>query len=209
MKILKYQKHSREELLRRLRKVTLLHSSKTKNPIYVYKNAEIRLIDLPVSALIPEQFYQIEEVLRKLKDLQKALREKHVDMFNLNGYVSSYVTSESKKIHTLLPVVVECQREKDGSVVPIILDGCHRISIARSQKLKTVQVIEIAKVDEKYPILGYVNPHGWRDVELVKTAPEKKNKRLWRFPLKEVYKYYRDFNSAFENVGKPRLDGKE
>lgn len=209
MKILSLRKHSKEELLRRLRKVTLLHSSKTKNPVYVYRNSEIELVNLPVSVLIPEQFYQIESLLRKLRDLQKALREKNIDMFNLDGYVSSYVTNESKKIHTLLPVVVECQREKDGSVIPIILDGYHRISIARSQKLKTVQVIRVAKVDEKHPILGYVNPHGWQDVRLVKTAPEKKNKRLWRFPLKEVYKYYRDFNSAFENVGKPRLDGKE
>jgi len=154
MKILSFKKHSKEELIKRLKKVTLLHSSNTDNPIYVYKNAEIELVTLPVSILIPEQFYQIERVLGKLKDLQEALREKNIDMFNLNGYVSSYVTNESKKIHTLLPVVVEYQREKNGSVIPIILDGCHRISIARSQRLKTAQVIKIAKVDEKYPILG-------------------------------------------------------
>ena len=204
MKILSFKKHSKEELIKRLKKVTLLHSSNTDNPIYVYKNAEIELVTLPVSILIPEQFYQIERVLGKLKDLQEALREKNIDMFNLNGYVSSYVTNESKKIHTLLPVVVEYQREKNGSVIPIILDGCHRISIARSQRLKTAQVIKIAKVDEKYPILGYVNPYGWQDVKLVQTAPDKKDKRLWRFPLEDVYKYYRNFNSAFENVGEPR-----
>lgn len=203
MKIISLQKHSEEELLRRLRRVTLLHSSKTKKPIYVYKNAEIELVSLPVSILMPENFYQIEKVLLNLRNLQKALKKKNIDIFNLSGYVS-YATDENKNAYTLLPVIIEYQREKDGSVNPIILDGCHRISIARSQKLETVQVIKITKVSEKYPVFGLVNLHGWQDVKLVQVAPDKKDKRLWRFPLREVYKYYRDFNSAFENVGQPR-----
>lgn len=207
MKILSLQKHSKEELLKRLRQVTLLHSSKTKNPIYIYKSAEIELVNLLTSILLPEQLYEIEGQLEKLKDLKKALREKNIDMFNLSGYVS-YLTNEGRNVHTLLPVIIEYQKEKDGSINPIILDGCHRISVARSQKLKIVQVIKVAKVDEKHPVFGHANPHGWRDVRLVQAAPDKKDKRLWRFPLSEVYKYYRDFNSAFENVGQPRLDGK-
>ncbi|KKQ38047.1 MAG: hypothetical protein US55_C0016G0001, partial [Candidatus Levybacteria bacterium GW2011_GWC2_37_7] len=48
MKILSFKKHSKEELIKRLKKVTLLHSSNTDNPIYVYKNAEIELVTLPV-----------------------------------------------------------------------------------------------------------------------------------------------------------------
>lgn len=203
MKILKYKTYPKEELIKRLKKVTLLHSSNTKNPIYVYKNAEIEINYLPVSSLMPHQFYQIEEVLLKLRNLQKALREKNIDIFNLNGYVS-YTTDESKNAYTLLPVVIEYQREKDGSIDPIILDGLHRISVARSQKLDTVQVIKAAKVNVKYPVFGYANPNGWQDVKFVKAPPDRKNKRFWRFPLEEVYKYYRDFNSTFANVGKPR-----
>lgn len=203
MKILSYKKHSKEELIKRLRKVTLLHSSNTKNPIFVYKNAEIKLTNLPVSILMPENFYQVEEILLNLKNLQKAFMQKNIDIFSLNGYVS-YVTDESKNIHTLLPVIVEYQREKDGSINPIILDGCHRTSVVRNQKLDTVQVIKIAKVNEEYPVYGHANPNGWQDVKLVKTVPDKKDKRLWRFPLEEVYKYYRDFNTAFDNVGQPR-----
>lgn len=203
MKILNHKKHSKEELIKKLRRVTLLYSSEIKNPVFVYKTAEIELTNLPVSILMPEQFYEVEKQLAKLEDLQKALQVKNIDMFNLNGYVS-YITNESQRIHTLLPVIIEYQLEKDGSINPIILDGCHRISIARSQKLDTVQVIKVAKVSKKYPVYGLANPNGWQDVKLVQTAPDKKDKRLWRFPLEEVYKYYRDFNSAFENVGKPR-----
>lgn len=203
MKILSLKRHSKKELIDRLRRVTLLHSSKTKNPIYVYKNAEIELVNLPVSILAPESFYRIEGILSNLNNLQKGLREKNIDIFNLGGYIS-YTTNESENVHTLLPVIIEYQREKDGSVNPIILDGLHRTSIAIGQKLNTVQAIKIAKVSREYPIFGYANPNGWQDVKTVKTAPEKKDKRLWRFPLSEVYRYYRDFNSAFENVGKPR-----
>ena len=203
MKILNFKKHSKEELIKRLRKVTLLYSSKTKNPIYVYKNAEIKLTNLPVSTLMPENFYQIDRVLLKLRNLQKVLAEHSLDIFNLNGYVT-YVTNESENPYTLLPVIIEYQLEKDGSINPIILDGLHRISIARSQKLDTVRVVKVAKVSSKYPVFGYANPNGWQDVKLVQTAPDKKDKRLWRFPLEEVYKYYRNFNSAFDNVGKPR-----
>ena len=204
MKIKNYKKFSEKGLIERLRKVTLLHSSKTKNPIYVYKNAEIELVRLPVSSLLPHQFYQIEEVLLKLRNLQKALREKNIDIFNLKGYVS-YTTDESENPYTLLPVIVEYQHEKDDSIKPITLDGLHRISIARSQNLHEIQVIKIAKVNSKYPVFGFVNPNGWKDVKTVEKSPDKKDKRLWRFPLGEVYKYYRDFNSAFENVGKPRV----
>lgn len=203
MKILDLKKHAKEELIKKLRQVTLLHSSQTKNSIYIYKDAEIELTKVSVFELMPESFYLIERTLANLKSLQKALAQKNIDIFNLNGYVS-YVTDEDKNDYTLLPVIIEYQREKDGSVNPIILDGLHRISIARSQKLDTVQVIKIAKVNKKYPIYGYVNPNGWEDVKLVKTAPDKQNKRFWRFPLKKVYRYYRDFNSAFEDVGKPR-----
>lgn len=203
MKILNYKKHSKEDLIKKLKKVTLLHSSNTKNPIFVYENAEIELAHLVVSSLMPHQFYEIEEVILTLENLQKALAKKNIDLFNLNGYVS-YTTDESENPYTLIPVIIEYQREKDGSINPIILDGLHRISIARSQKLDKVQVVKIAKVNSKYPVFGYANPNGWQDVKLVQIAPDKKDKRLWRFPLEEVYKYYRDFNTSFENVGKPR-----
>lgn len=203
MKILNLQKHAKEEMIKKLRQVTLLHSSKTKNPIYIYKNAEIKLTKISVFDLMPESFYLIERTLAKLKSLQKALAQKNIDIFNLNGYVS-YTTDESKNTYTLLPVVIEYQREKDGSVNPVILDGLHRISIARSQKINTVQVIKVTKVNKKYPVYGLVNPHGWQDVKLVQAVPDNKDKRFWRFPLREVYQYYRDFNSVFEDVGKPR-----
>jgi len=203
MRILRYKKYSKDELFNRLRKVTLLHSSNTPNPIYVYKNAEIELSDIPVSSILPSQFYYLEESLLKVGKIKEALMEHNLDLFSLDGFVN-YVINESDVMYNLLPIVIEYQMEKDGSINPIILDGLHRVILARKKNLKKIQVIKIADVSKRYPVFGYVNPKGWEDVKLTKTAPAKKDKRHWRFPIEEAYKYYRDFNSAFDNVGKPR-----
>jgi len=203
MKILKYKKYSKDELVNRLRKVTLLRSSNTASPIYVYKNAQIEVAHIPVSSILPSQFYYLEEPLLKVGKIQEALAEHKLDLFSLDGFVN-YVTNESDIKYNLLPIVVEYQMEKDGSINAIILDGLHRVILARENNLKEIQVVKIANVSRRYPVFGYVNPKGWKDVKLVNTPPSKKDKRHWRFPIEEAYKYYRDFNSVFENVGKPR-----
>jgi len=203
MRILKYKKYAKDELINRLRKVTLLHSSNTASPIYVYKNAQIEVAHIPVSSILPSQFYYLEEPLLKVGKIQEALAEHKLDLFSLDGFVN-YVTNESDIKYNLLPIVVEYQMEKDGSINPIILDGIHRVILARKKNLKKIQVIKIAKVSKDFPHPAYVNPKGWEDVKLAKTAPSKKDKRHWRFPIEEVNKYYRNLNSAFENVGKPR-----
>ncbi len=204
MKILNHKKYSKEELIKRLRKVTLLHSSKTKNPIYVYRNAEIELTHIPVSSIMPSQFYQLEESLLKVGRIQQALREYNLDLFNLDGYVN-YVTNESADIsYDLLPVIVECQMEGDGSTYPLIVDGIHRIILARSQKKDVILVIKIANVNKSYPYPAYANPKGWEDVTPMFSAPKMKYKRYWRFPIRKAYNYYRNFNSVFENVGQPK-----
>lgn len=203
MKIIKYKKHSKEELISKLRKVTLLHSSNTPNPIYVYKNAQVELTHIPVSSILPSQFYYLEESLLKVGKIQEALAEHNFDLFSLDGFVN-YVTNESDITYNLLPIVVEYQMEKDGSINPIILDGLHRVILARKKNLKKIQVIKIANVTKDFPHPAYANPKGWEDVKLMKTPPSKKDKRHWRFPIEEAYKYYRNFNSAFKNVGKPR-----
>lgn len=203
MRILQYKKHSKDELISRLRKVTLLHSSSTQNPIYAYKDAEVELSEIPVSSILPSQFYYLEEPLLRVERIREALAEHNLDLFSLDGFIS-YQTNESDITYSLLPVVVEYQKEIDGSINPIIVDGIHRVILARKKNLKNVQVVKIGNVSKDYPYPGYVNPNGWEDVELAKISPEKKDKRHWRFPIEEAYKYYRDFNSAFENVGKPR-----
>ncbi|MBI2027996.1 MAG: hypothetical protein HYT07_00160 [Candidatus Levybacteria bacterium] len=203
MEITKYKKYSKDELISRLRKVTLLSNSKTKNHIYVYKDAKIEIGLLSVPSIMPSQFYYLEDPLVKVGNIQKALKKANFDLFKLDGFIE-YRTNESDTTYDLMPIVIEYQSEKDGSINPIIVDGIHRVILARNQNLKKIQVVKISNVHKDYPYPGYVNPKGWRQVKPMLVAPEPKYKRPWRFPIDVAYNYYRDFNSAFENVGKPR-----
>ncbi|EKD64860.1 MAG: hypothetical protein ACD_50C00281G0003 [uncultured bacterium] len=203
MRIKKHKKYSKEDLIERMRKITLLHSTGSKNSVYVYKNANIEVDYIAVSKIVPSQFYYLEKVLSKIGEVEKALRNLKIDLFDLEGHIS-YQTNESDYRFSLLPVIVEYQREEDGTISPMILDGLHRVLLARKKNLKKIKAVKISNVDLEHPVFGHPNPGGWEDVKSVKTVPDKKNKRLWRFPVDEAYKYYRDFNSAFGNVGKPR-----
>lgn len=203
MRITRVKRHSEKKLLDNLRKVTLLGSSDKKPPISIYRDANVELVDIPVSSIIPSQFYQLEESFLRVKAIQKALYVHNLDLFHLDGYVS-YTVNESDEKYDLLPVIVEYQMEKDGKVNPIIVDGIHRMILARRQERQTIQVIKIANVDMKYPYPAYPNPRGWKDVKMMLSAPELKDKRYWRFPVDIAYNYYRNFNSVFKNVGKPK-----
>ena len=178
MKILRYNKHSKDELINKLRQVTLLHSTKTANPIYVFEDADIEVGEIPVSTIRPSQFYYLEKSLSKVGEIKKALKEHNIDLFNLDGFVS-YITNESDVEYNLLPVILEYQKEKDGTIHPIILDGIHRVILARKENLQKIQVVKIANVSKDFPYPAYVNSRGWEQVLPVKSPPEQKDKRNW------------------------------
>lgn len=187
----------------KLKNVTLLHSEKAGKPVFVYKTATIEIVHMPLSKVFPAQFYQLKDTVSRIGILQKALEENNIDLFQLDGYIT-YRTDENNTFYTLLPMVIENQVEKDGKVVPIIVDGLHRMLLAKKQKRQSVQVIKISKVNKDYPYPAYKNPNGWKDVKSMVLPPDSKDKRLWRLPVEKAYNYYRNFNSVFENVDKPK-----
>lgn len=203
MRILQYKKYSKDELISKLRLVTLLHSLNTPNPIYVFKDAKIEVDEIPVESIAPSQFYYLEKSLSKVEEIEKAFKEHGVDLFNLNGFIN-YSSNENSINYNLLPVIIEYQKEKDGSINPIILDGIHRVILARNEKKEKIKVVKISNVSERYPYPAYVNSKGWKEVLPVQFPPEQKYKRNWRFPIKDVNKYYRDLNGVFENIGEQR-----
>ena len=157
MKILRYQKHSKDELINKLRKVTLLRSTKTENPICVFKDADIEVGEIPVSTIRPSQFYYLEKSLSKVGEIQKALKEQDIDLFNLDGFIS-YQTDESDIKYNLLPIIIEYQKEKDGSINPIILDGIHRVILARNQKREKIKVVKMSNARAKKTSYFFSHP---------------------------------------------------
>ena len=118
MKIKKVEQVSSEELIKRLKDVTMLKAP----DVYPYRDVFISLESISTAYLWPPQNYVIIDELKKVRELKWALQEHRIDIFNLNGYVKLWFEGEESSID-LLPPVVEESIESDGSVVNIINDG--------------------------------------------------------------------------------------
>ncbi len=196
MKILKVDKHSPEELIKKLRRVSML----THPDVQIYKNSTISLEKIRTEFLSPPQSYILTSELQKVRKLRWALKEHGVELFCLDGYVSIYLEDSDEPVDVMPPVVEESV-ENDGSVHLVICDGMHRVSLARME-LEIPQVIYIRGVPGDLPYYAYPVPGGWDSVVTRDDLPEGFIKKWHR--IKEYKTLYRNFNSAFCNVGGPR-----
>ena len=196
MKITKVERLSSEELIKRLRNVTMLKASH----IYPYRDVFISLECISTEFLAPPQNYVLVDELKKVRSLKWALQEQGVDIFNLNGYIRIWFDNADSPVD-LLPPVVEESIEADGSVVNIINDGMHRLYMAKMERV-IPQIIFIRGIPKDLPYYAFPLRDGWDDVVVEDELFEGYLKKWHR---REDYKsLYRNFNSAFENVGAPR-----
>lgn len=196
MNIVKVVQHDVTELLKRLRRVSML----TNPDLYIYKDVFISLENIHTNFLAPAQSYVLSGELQKVRQLRWGLREHGIDLFNLNGYASIYLEGYDEPIDVLPPVIEESV-EADGSVFNIICDGMHRTYLSR-QEWVAPQVIFIRGIPKENPYYAYPIPRGWDGVEMRDDLPEGYIKKWHR--IKNYKSLYRDFNSAFTNVGGPR-----
>ncbi len=83
MRILAVERFSENQLIERLREVTMLKAPEIK----VYSKTFISLERVSPSSLSPPQNYILREELKKVRELKWALEEHEVDLFSLNGFV--------------------------------------------------------------------------------------------------------------------------
>ena len=125
----------------------------------------------------------------------------------LDGYVTLR-TDRSDEPIDLLPPVVEAIPEADGSVVNVINDGMHRLYAGRLAWRRPVVVLAEG-LPERYTYYAYPIPGDspWDQVTILEggTVPAGLIKKWHR--TADNKKLYRDFNSAFQNVGGPRGQG--
>lgn len=125
VEIVKVKHLSEDELISRLRNVTMLQDESTRP----YENAFISLENICIEDLFPPQRYVLKQELLKVRELKWRLEEHGIDLFQLNGFVRITLAGESEPID-LLPPVIEERIEKNGRVAHIINDGMHRIYTA-------------------------------------------------------------------------------
>ncbi len=196
MKIARIEHHSEKELLERLRNVRLLKQPDVK----IYENCTITLERIATSCLYPTQRYVLIQELEKVRNLQWVLREHGYDIFYLNGYLDIWFEGEDAPV-SLLPPVVEESIEDDGRVVVLINDGMHRLYLAHRQWI-IPQVVFVRGLPREYPYYAYPNPYQWEGIDVMDELPEGYIKKWHR--IRNYHSLYRDFNSAFSNVGAPR-----
>lgn len=196
MKIERIERHSVEELVENMRQVGMLTNPEVK----LYANSTIEVVTLHTDEIAPAQRYVLVQEILKVRNLRWALREWGVDLFKLDGYITMWLQGSDEPID-VLPPVVERSVEADGSIVKILNDGMHRVYLARMER-SPIQVVYVREVPNEYPYYAYPLVNGWNDVEIVNELPEHYIKKWHRIPNYKTL--YRDFNTAFQNVGGPR-----
>ncbi len=196
MKIIKIKKHSADELKQRIRQVTLMHQPNE----LIYKDVTISLETISVDEIFPAQYYILSSELEKIRCLKLELLRHGVNLYKLDGYISLWLEDTTDPID-LLPPIVEESIEANGKTVSLINDGMHRLFMARLE-WEIPQIVFIRGIPKHKPYYAYPIPQGWNAVKIVDELPLYLLKKWHRI---ENYKtLYRDFNSAFTNVGNPR-----
>lgn len=214
MKISNVNYFYQDELIRRLRNVTMLEDDKA----YPYKDAVITSEHLNPRELTPPQNYLLSSALTNIFDLEDAFKNYdkqsvitgnyYFDIFDLSGgfleyglheYTSSLLPSITM---TLLPPIIEESIEASGSVKLIICDGMHRVYSSMIRRLDKINCIYIRGVDKKYPYYAYPVVDGWDGVKIIDKLEPGLIKKFHR--IKNNKKLYRNFNSVFTNCSAPR-----
>jgi len=196
MEIERIERHSVEELVQNMRQVGMLTNPEVK----LYANSTIEVVTLHTDEIAPAQRYVLVQEILKVRNLRWALCEWGIDLFKLDGYITMWLQGSDEPID-VLPPVVERSVEADGSIVKILNDGMHRVYLARMER-SPIQVVYVREVPNEYPYYAYPLVNGWNDVEIVNELPEHYIKKWHRIPNYKTL--YRDFNTAFQNVGGPR-----
>lgn len=196
MKITKAQQFTVDELILKLRKVTMLKAPQTT----IYSDTYISLEKIRPEFMAPPQNYILREELKKVRELKWALEEYGINIFELNGFVRLTIDDSEDPVD-LLPPIVEESIELDGSVHLLINDGMHRIYMAL-REWKIPEVVLIRGIPKHLPYYAYPVPGGWSSVEEREDLPHGYLKKWHR--ISEYHSLYRNFNSSFINVGGPR-----
>jgi hypothetical protein len=197
--------HPQSELFARIKEVTML-LDRTVKP---YKEAHLSLRKMYYADLRPAQRYVLSDNLAKAQLLEWELKKHGYDLFDLNGYLTIR-TDLSEEPMDLLPPVVEKTLEADGSHHNIVNDGMHRLYLGRLEfKLPSILYAEGVSKDHPYYAYPVPGPFPWDSVEILQgdSIPPGFVKKWHRIQDNKLL--YRDFNSAFQNVGGPRGGGRE
>ncbi|MFO7322125.1 MAG: HD domain-containing protein [Chloroflexota bacterium] len=149
-----------------------------------YATARITASRLPIASLRPAATYALERQIAGHRALQRGLqREYALSLFDLTGALDYVCDGRQYRIS---PPLVETYFEpSEGQRISVIVDGLHRVMLARELGIEEIWVIEISDIPEQFPLVPL--PLTWDDVRLVSDVPPTLQKRRFRFPTLESF----------------------
>ncbi|HLI71596.1 MAG TPA: HD domain-containing protein [Ktedonobacteraceae bacterium] len=163
-----------------LRKVELQGDRK----LLPYSHARIALRRCAISDLRPTSFYVLESRLEEHRKLQARLQHDYVlSLFDLTGMLRY---KQNDRSFLISPPIIETYYEsEENAMITAIVDGLHRLWLARELGLSEVWVIEISDIPQQFPLVPL--PLQWKDVRVVTSVPSPEHKRRFRFPSFEDF----------------------
>ncbi|MDR1482828.1 MAG: hypothetical protein LBI74_09395 [Synergistaceae bacterium] len=191
-----------DELIRRLRSVSMLDDATS----FPYRDSRIELREMPHGELHPAQRYVLSGNVKRLEDLRWLLNDRGFDLFKLDGFLRIWLDDEEAPVDLLPPIVEESRHDGGGRPINIVCDGMHRVYLSYVQWV-TPQIVFIRGIPREYPYYAYpLRDSNWGSLEIWDSIPRNAIKKWHR--IRDDKRLYRNFNSAFENVGAPRGSGR-
>lgn len=177
IKILDEQDFSALEKL--LRQVPLQGDPRVK----VYQHAQIIPKKYRLTDLSPTSLYVLHRQLEQQRTMYRYLQTHGRNLFELKGILDY---EQSGKTYRLAPPIIERYVEPTtGKEVSVIIDGLHRLWVARELGHDEVWVIEVSELPKALPPTPL--PVAWQDVKVRDTVPPTPQKRRYRYASPESF----------------------
>ena len=143
-----------------------------------YAKAKIRLVQIPVTDLDPIANYVLKSQLGQLRLAQADLCSQYaLSLFDLTASLN---TKCAATLFRQVPPVIERYFEPtEQRMVNVVIDGLHRVFLARELELDKIWVVQITEVPDEYPVVSL--PVRWEDVRPVIRVPANRAKRKFRY----------------------------
>ncbi len=169
--------HSFHEVEHMLRNVRLMGDTHIKP----YEDAIIEPKHAAITTLQPIALYVLAEQLTVQKKLSPLFQDFSLNIFDLRSSIRYDFAGQS---FTMTPPIVETYYDvEQKKEVSIVLDGLHRIWLARLLGLKSIGVIQIRHIKKECSLVAL--PVSWREVKEYAQVPTVKRK--YRYPTLEAF----------------------
>lgn len=162
-----------DELVRTLRRVPLSGDPR----LFPYAASTIGTSIVEINKLSPLSLYYLLPKVNLHRELREhLLAEYRLDILDLAGVV------QFEGMARIAPPVVEVYEETTGNLQGEIwglVDGMHRVILARQLGLTHIRAIIIHRVPKQFPLVPL--PLRWEEVTGVQEVPERSQKRIFRF----------------------------